>query len=569
MTGTGLIGFLKPRREAFLVGIASLLIALVVIGFVAFEVWRMHEAAISDAGRRASNLARVLEEQTRGAVRAVDLSLLGIVDSLRLEPSTPSHDPIVTRRLRARVTELPYVRALFVVGADGNIIEDSDLDTPPRNLADRDYFRVQVDDPQRGLFIGEPLKSRSNGAPWFLSMSRRITLDDGRFYGVAVAALEPHYFARFYSAIDVGEGGSVSLIHREGLMVARYPGHERAVGTSFAGSMLFHNELPRSPNGTYRSVSVVDGIERIFAYRSVEPLPLVVAVGISAEVALRAWRKNALIAGAATLGFVVLLGMATAYFIHQRAREGIAAERLQQIEKAEALGKMTSGIAHDFNNLLTVIAGNLEMMEQRLPADHSLRRHVEHAMRAIDRGARLVGQLLAFARRQPELARRENPKDLLLASEDLVRQAASPAGLSIECAPQTWDCELDRTEFERAIMNLVVNASDAQPRSPVRITTRNIPRHELDRVAWAELQPGDYVACRIADDGDGMPDEIVRRACEPFFTTKADGKGTGLGLSQVYGFARQSGGGIRIESAPGTGTTVTLLLPRMADPAAT
>jgi signal transduction histidine kinase len=550
------------RREALSVAGAALLLALLVAGGVGFEIWRMRADALSEARLRGANLSRVLEEQTRSAVRAVDLSLLGIVDALRLEPATPAHEEIFTRRLRARVAQLPYVRALFVVGADGYIVQDSDRDTPRRSLADRDYFRAHAEGAQRGLFIGRPLVSRSAAAPWFLSMSRPITLDDGSFYGVAVAALEPHYFARFYAAIEVGEGGSVSLIHRDGLMVARYPDHERAVGASFADSALFRDHLPESPTGSYRTASAIDGIERIFNYRSLDPLPLIVVVGVSEEAALENWRRNAAIAGAATLGFVAVLAAGTLVLIRQREREAVAAERLRQIEKSEALGQITSSVAHDFNNLLTIILGNLEVAARRLPEDDRLRRSVENAMSATDRGARLVRQLLAFARRRPELATVENPKDLLLASQDLLRQAAGPAGLSVDCAAPAWDCELDRSAFERAMMNLVVNARDARPRTPVRIAVRNVPRAELDRGAWAELEPGDYVACRVADDGAGMPPEIVERACQPFFTTKAEGKGTGLGLSQAYGFARQSGGSLRIESAPGTGTRVTLLLPR-------
>lgn len=556
----------QRRRENLLIIAIATLVGCLVAGFIGFEVWRSYEAALASSRQRAENLVHVLDEQTRSAVRAVDLSLLGIVYALRLQPETPHHDPILTQMLRSRVAELPYVRALFVVGADGFIIQDSDLDTPRRNLADRDYFQVHVNNPRSGLFIGAPLRSRSTGAPWFLSVSRRITLADGTFYGVAVAAIEPHFFARFYSRI-AGEDTTLSLVHRAGLMVARVPGHERAVGTPFANTVLFREHLPARPIGTFVTTSMFDGVERILSYRSLDPLPLVVVVGIGRDVALRDWRSTAMTAGAATLGWTLILALAAAAIIRQRARDARTIERLHQIEKSEALGRITSGVAHDFNNLLTIISGNLEIIDQGLPEGHRLRHNVERATQAIERGARLVRQLLAFARRQPESATRENPRDLLLGAEELLGQAAVPVGLRLECAPQTWDCEIDRSDFERAMMNLVVNARDARPKSPIRVVTQNVPTSDFDRRAWPELQPGDYVACCVFDDGAGMPPDVVHRAYEPFFSTKEVGKGTGLGLAQVYSFARQSGGSVRIESKPGGGTAVTILLPRSLRPA--
>lgn len=556
----------QRRRENLLIVAVATLVGSLVAGFIGFEVWRSYDATLASARQRAENLVHVLDEQTRGAVRAVDLSLLGIVHALRLEPETPSHDPMFTQMLRSRVAELPYVRALFVVAPDGFIIQDSDLDTPRRNLADRDYFQVHVNNPESGLFIGPPLRSRSTGAPWFLSVSRRITLADGTFYGVAVAAIEPQFFARFYSRIAMGDDSTLSLVHRDGLMVARFPGHDRAVGAPFANTILFREQLPERPIGTYVAKSMFDGVERILSYRSLDPLPLIVVVGMGLEVAMQNWRSTVVTAGAATLGWTLILALATAALIRQRARDARTIERLHQIEKSEALGRITSGVAHDFNNLLTIISGNLEIIDQGLPEGHRLRHNVERATQAIERGARLVRQLLAFARRQPESATRENPRELLLGAEELLGQAAAPVGLRLECAPQTWDCEIDRSDFERAMMNLVVNARDARPKSPIRVVTRNIPMSDFDRRAWPELNPGDYVACCVFDDGAGMPPDVVRRAYEPFFSTKGVGKGTGLGLSQVYSFARQSGGSARIESKPGGGTAVTILLPRMTRP---
>jgi signal transduction histidine kinase len=553
------------------IALASVVVVIAfVISLVAWEMAVTYDDAIAIGWTRSSNLVWLLEEQTKRIVQAVDLSLTTVVETLHDSPGTPSHDPTLTKRLRFRLKDLPYVRAIFVVGADGFLIQDTDIDTPNVSLADRDYFRVHLDDPNLGLYIGQPLRSRSPGAPWFVSMSRRITLDDGRFYGIAVAALEPKYFAQFYSDITVGDGGSVTLIHRAGTLIARHPAHERGEGLSFADSTLFTRHLP-SASGTYFERSRVDGIDRIFSYRVLDPLPLVVVVGIAKSTLLADWWHKARLAGTATLAVVLTILAGTVLFLRRRAVELAAAERLQQIEKTEAIGQMTSSVAHDFNNLLAIIGGNLEIVEQRLRADDAVRKRLGVALDAVDRGSRIVNQLLAFARRQPLSPTRENPARLVGAISDLLRQAARPCPLVIDDAPDVWSSDIDAGQFERAVLNLVINARDASSETGASVTVSlvNVPRRELDHVEWPDLIPGDYIACRVRDQGQGMPAEVIRRACEPFFTTKRDGQGTGLGLSQVFGFARQSGGGVRIQSTVGSGTTVTLLLPRSANTSAT
>jgi signal transduction histidine kinase len=554
------------RDATVLIACVTVLSALIA-GFVALEISRSYDDAIGVGWTRSSNLALVLEEQTRRTVQAIDLSLLSIVDTLRLAPQTPSHDVILTRRLQSRLRELPYVRAFFVIGADGFLIQDTDTDTPNVSLADRDYFRAQAENPDAGLYIGQPLRSRSTGSPWFLSMSRRITLEDGTFYGVAVAAFEPKYFARFYADISVGEGGSVALVHRSGTIIARFPEHERAVGLSIADQTLFARLLPAARTGTFIESSAVDGAKRIFSYRALDPEPLVVVVGLNTASLLTDWRRNAELAGGASATVIVTLFAGTFVVLRRRARDLIAAERLRLIEKTEALGQMTSSVAHDFNNLLTVISGNLEIVAERLREGDPSRPRILKALDAADRGGRIVAQLLAFARRQPLVRTQANAAELIEALADLLRQAARPCDLEIVSAPGLWPCEIDTGQFERAVINLVVNARDAARQgSCVTVSLGNVPRRELDRAAWPDLPPGDYVAVRVEDRGAGMSPEVLRRACEPFFTTKGEGRGTGLGLSQVFGFVRQSGGDLRIDSVVGAGTTVTLLLPRSERP---
>jgi hypothetical protein len=289
-----------------------------------------------EVGRsRASNLARLLEEQTRRTVQAIDFSILNVANSLRQAPQ--AHDPDLTARMRARLTELPYVRALFVIGADGRIVQDTDSDTPDVSLADRDYFTAHRREASAGLYIGQPLKSRSMGEPWFLSMSRAITLSNGEFYGVAVAALEPKYFARLYADIIVGKDGSLGLIHESATVISRYPEHERGVGLSLAYAPLFTKHLQLAASGTFEDWSKVDGVERIFSYRRLTPLPLIVAVGISKATLLADWWNQFYISVAAAATLLITLIVGGIFLVRYRARERLSFERIQQIEKTEAI----------------------------------------------------------------------------------------------------------------------------------------------------------------------------------------------------------------------------------------
>jgi signal transduction histidine kinase len=234
---------------------------------------------------------------------------------------------------------------------------------------------------------------------------------------------------------------------------------------------------------------------------------------------------------------------------------------LRQAQKMEAVGQLTGGVAHDFNNLLTVIAGNLDFLENRAGSDGAIRRVVDAAQRAVSRGARLTQQLLAFARRQvlrPEIL------DLGAAVAECEGLARRAVGEAIEVAivadPDPCPCRIDPAQFDNAILNLAVNARDAMPKGGrLTISVRNV---ELDDGNDLDAEPGPYILVSVADTGQGIAPELLDRVFEPFFTTKEIGKGTGLGLSQVYGFVRQSDGHVRIESEVGVGTTVMIYLPK-------
>ncbi|SEO74198.1 PAS domain S-box-containing protein [Methylobacterium sp. ap11] len=248
------------------------------------------------------------------------------------------------------------------------------------------------------------------------------------------------------------------------------------------------------------------------------------------------------------------------------SRRRDAEEALRQSQQMEALGQLTGGIAHDFNNLLQVVVGYVDILHSGLqdPATDPRRmvRAVDNIRNAAERATTLTQQLLAFARKQRLDGRSVNLNNLVEGMRDLaIRTLGDEIVVETELADGLWNARIDPTQTEVALLNILVNARDALPgRGTVTIRTENHV-FDADELPSGLPQPGRYVSVAVSDTGTGMPPEILARVMEPFFTTKEEGRGTGLGLAMVYGFAKQSGGTIVIESRAGHGTTVRLYFP--------
>ncbi|MEE8247818.1 MAG: PAS domain S-box protein, partial [Alphaproteobacteria bacterium] len=245
-------------------------------------------------------------------------------------------------------------------------------------------------------------------------------------------------------------------------------------------------------------------------------------------------------------------------------------QQLIQAQKMEAVGQLTGGVAHDFNNLLAVILGNLELLDERLDGDASSRDLAQRAVQAAERGAALTQRLLAFSRKQTLQPEVTDLNKLVPGMTQLLRRALGET-IEIETvlAAGLWHTLVDRGQLENALLNLALNARDAiSGYGKLTIETANARLDEDYAAGEDEVAAGQYVMLAVSDTGDGMPSEVVARAFEPFFTTKETGKGSGLGLSTVYGFARQSGGHVKIYSEPGHGTLVKLYLPKATAAAA-
>jgi len=234
---------------------------------------------------------------------------------------------------------------------------------------------------------------------------------------------------------------------------------------------------------------------------------------------------------------------------------------LRQAQRLEAVGQLTSGVAHDFNNLLMVVLGNIRQMQKTLD-DPGVQRRLSMMAQAAERGAQLTAQMLAFSRRQRLEPRAVDLNDTVGSMRDLL-QATMGGSVRIDTVlqPGLWPAMIDPTQIELVILNLAINARDAmEVGGSLTVETGNVTLGEPLRPE--EPPAGDYVMVAVTDTGSGMDEAVLAKVFEPFFTTKEVGKGSGLGLSQVFGLAKQSGGGVRIDSAPGAGTSVRVFLPR-------
>ncbi|MDO9345763.1 ATP-binding protein [Pseudomonas pergaminensis] len=254
--------------------------------------------------------------------------------------------------------------------------------------------------------------------------------------------------------------------------------------------------------------------------------------------------------------------------LEQRVAEEVHARstaeaQLRQSQKLEAIGGLTGGVAHDFNNLLQVIAGNLHLLARHEPDNPQVQRRVAAAIAAVERGAKLSSQLLAFARRQPLSPAVYNPQRIYAGLGELLQRALGETiRIDVQLPQDSWCINVDRNQLENALLNLAINARDAMfGEGVIRITGDNIILNPGDCVGKS-IKPGEYVRLAVTDIGVGMSPAVLARVFEPFFTTKRNGHGTGLGLSMVFGFVRQSGGHVELWSEEGKGTVVQMYFPR-------
>ncbi len=320
---------------------------LVVLGAAATLALLQSRSQIVESGvRLAQSLAQVIEEQTARTLQTVDQRLqLAASDLEKLKLSGGLNEQSARLVLRAHGEELPFVRALWVMDSQGHITLDADEGNIGISLRDRAYFQIYLTAPQTNFYVGTPVRSRSVGT-WLISASRRLQTPDGRFAGIIVAAIEPLYFDKVWSSVDIGQDDSIALFRRDGTLMTRSPFNDGAMAKSFAERPVFRHMLPSQAAGTYRDSSAIDGAERVFAYRTLASFPdLVVIVGRSLDSILAPWRQLAMLAlivwlaaAIAVIWLCVRLMGAWQERLQARTSEQAMARRMALATEAAAVG---------------------------------------------------------------------------------------------------------------------------------------------------------------------------------------------------------------------------------------
>jgi len=563
--------------------IVLVLAVAIPLALMAMLTSRDRAQARDDAQRHVAAAATVAREHALRVVQAGSLAL----DRLDDLTGSLNWGQIQARRLalqgdlRRLEQAQPEDLTLVLVRPDGRAMVSGRAEPAPlADLSGQDGIRA-VREGLRGLvFDPAPRDIFGDGAALLMARGRAAEgrPPDGTLLGV----LKAEAFLAEWDRLGRGEG-RFALVRWDGLTLLRQGGGPLPV---LAQRDPLRLAIAQGDPRPITADPFGDGTPQLVAWQRVGDHPLFVAYAVpvaqvqpamgtqfSANAALAGGLALALLFAAWRIWIGSLSGTRTlerlqanaAELRAEIARREVAEESLRNAQRMEGLGRLTGGVAHDFNNLLTAILGTARALERHLGprADERTKRLLAATVTAVDRGARLNASLLAFARRQPLTLTNVDANALLRDFLPLLRRALDESvTVELSLDQKLPACNADAAQLEAALLNLAINARDAMPRGgKLRVLTRRAWLQEQALAGNTEAQPGPYVAIEVRDTGTGMPPEVRERAFEPFFTTKGPGQGTGLGLSQVFGFVRQIGGHVAIQSAPARGTTVTLYLP--------
>ncbi|MBS0562283.1 MAG: hypothetical protein JSR21_19725, partial [Proteobacteria bacterium] len=455
--------------------ILALVVLVLILGATAQQLLQIRSAILAQTEQQMARLDMVFAEQTGRAVETVDFVLRSIAALSAAKHHAPTHEELVEGHVVDQAQGVRQLSRIAVVDAAGQILisepPTKETDLPP---AGRALLEKIAHSDAPGPFISEPVKS-ADGA-WHTLMVRPIREHGRGLSGAVVAWINLAYFEDFYRSVELDDNGAIILHRRDGTVLARFPHAEKAIGTSFADLPPFKDILSHEMAGTVVMDSPLDGSVRVLAIRALKAFPLAVQVSVDESQVLARWRGQAwtftalaLVASGIIVSQLLMLARrsreaerlagefraasesaqtANVALREQMAERERAEAALSQAQRIEAVGQLTGGVAHDFNNLLTVILGNIDLLEasaQKGVGGRMAERLV--AMRgAAERGARLTGQLLAFARRQPLVARAVDLNALIRGMEGLLRSAiGGHIALHLDLAPGLWPALVDPT----------------------------------------------------------------------------------------------------------------------------
>ena len=568
---------MKQRKDAALRWLWFSLAASVIAPALvfAYAAYSAYQDAFELADERIERSLEVSAEQALRVFRSINVTLDSIDQITRGKTDSTIKDSgaELSERLKQFAQTSPDISSIWVLDRNGDALLSSlFFPVPPAfNAPERSHLKAELAQGEEA-YIGRVVSIALTGAILF-PVSKRRHDSSGTFNGYTLISVLPSAFENLYATLRGKSSASFALIRDDGAVLARHPIAARP-GIVLDPSSGFGQLIKSSPEGgRYTTISNVDGLERRFAVRKLAGLPVYVSSSMEMSEIRSAWLRQ--LGGYLAIGtpalalvcfFIFLTARSTSAFYAEAERRESLEQEMRRSQRIEAIGQLTGGIAHDFNNLLTIVIGNLQMASRRVP-DEKPRAMLENAQKGALRAAELTKRLLAFSRKQ---ALDPKPVDFNRLVQNLTDMLARTLGetISIEriLAPNLWETQADITELESAVLNLALNARDAMPNGgTLTFETANVFLDKHFAVATDRLNSAEYVSVSVKDTGIGMAPDVADKAFEPFFTTKPPGKGTGLGLSQVYGFVKQSDGDVRINSALGAGTTVTIYLPRRTD----
>lgn len=580
------------------IAVLKLLIVLSLVGPAAmliFTTLQSRALLIESTASRAARMSELLAEHASATFDAYNLAFSRIEERLARSDvgldETSLHDFIV-----GIDRDMKSIDSIVLIGPDWKPIAHSrEFPAPKTYIGDREYIRILRNAHSRpgsdstligrdGFTLGVPVESRYSGRIVLVGARPRKSAS-GEIVGAMLVSLATDYFEGVFRTLALTDHDRVALVRADSRVLAQAParpGHTMLdppasalsrfipVSVAFAGE-----EQPRLAEGTRDDRSPHDGERRISSLSKLDGYPVFVELGYSVDTVLEPWRQqvliNAGVAALATLLFYAAARLALSNALAEtRAQQLALAETrqrseaesaLRQAQKMETLGQLTGGIAHDFGNLLNIVTMNLELAGRRVqqagradakPLDApKLEGYLQGALQGAERGIALTRRLLAFAHREDVEPTDIRVPELVFGLSELLGQAVgSKVRIVLDCPSSLPVVRADATEFETALLNLVVNARDAMPAGgKVHVSAR------LERGST-----GRFLVMSVRDTGPGMDAETLARATEPFFTTKEAGKGSGLGLTTVERFATRAGGHLNLLSRPGEGTTAEIWL---------
>ena len=567
---------MRARSDAAVRMLKTMLVASVAIPVAIFSYasWTTYHDAYTHADERLWASLGIMSEHTSRIVQSVDLTFAA-VDAIAgnlTDEQIKAAEPALHAQLDKLEKATGAVDVIIITDADGHVLASSAISPIPNTVgvADRDYFEAQKDrDP--GTYVGGVLRPRERrDAGEFFGISRRRPLQDGKFAGVIMVAVETKVFTEFYAQLAREAGGGYSLARADGMILARYPPAPDGV-TRFGPDSGFMRNVARLPNGAILTTDQsIEGVERRIAFRPLGFANLYVSDGVATDTILAGWLRTMsahLYFGVPAVLFLIGLTLMTMRrtreFYAEAERREAAEQALRQAQKMEAVGQLTGGVAHDFNNLLTIIIGNLGIARRGV-VEARAERALDNALTGADRAAQLTQRLLAFSRQQPLNPRALDVNKLIVSMSDLLdRSLGENIALETIGGAGLWTVEVDASELEsrcstsrstRAMPCRTAASSPSRPATP--ISTTNIA------AVHDGIKPGQYVLIAVSRHRRRHAGGDDRARLRAVLHHQGDRQGHRPRPSQVYGFVKQSGGHVKIYSEPGDGTTVKLYLPR-------